>query len=698
VAIVGLSRPGRFGGQIYANLCNFGYTGQIYGVNPHYDTLYDQPCYPSLSALPERPDCAILATPNERLLEVMQEAADLKIPAAVIFASAYSTPIFGQPSLQARLAETAIAHNMVVCGPNCMGFFALRYKFAVSGYQTLSDLPCGNITLISHSGSMWDAFLQNRRGVAFNYAISSGNEMVTTLADYMQFALADPTTRVIALFLETVRAPQIFEAALAEAAERDIPVVALKVGRTERAARLAQAHSGALAGQDKAYDALFAYYGVRRAKSPDEMMNTLELLAAGFRPPTRFISAVLDSGGERSLLVDLAASEGVEFAAISEETTTRLAAVLEPGLDPVNPLDAWGTGNNFEQIYQEALLALDANPATGLTLFAVDLCSVQDFSSSYTQIVLASQAQLQKPLAMLVHLSAAAGEAQLARLRRYGIPVLLDTEIGLRAVRHLLEYGEYQRRRRHLQAEPIRTVPLPEEIAKLRRQLAQATTPLDEIASRQFLQAYGLTLPAQVTAASLSEALQAAETIGYPVVLKTTGGLLHKSDQAGVRLDLRDEVALVEAYQDFEARFGPAVLVQQMVPSGLELLLGLVRDAQFGLMLVLGIGGIYVELLRDSCFLKLPVTPSLVRRGLLNLRGAPLLRGARGRPAADIEAVVEAAMRLAALALDLGDLIAAIDLNPLIALPNGAVVVDALIIPINNEQLLMSNEHLLIDN
>jgi acyl-CoA synthetase (NDP forming) len=275
VAIVGLSRPGRFGGQIYANLRNFGYAGQIYGVNPRYDILYDQPCYPSLSALPGRPDCAILAVPNERLLEVMQEVTGLKIPAVVIFASAYSMPVAGQPSLQVRLAEIAATNNIVVCGPNCMGFFALRSGLAVSGYQTLPNLSCGNVSLMSHSGSMWDAFLQNRRGVAFNYAISCGNEMVTSLADYMQFVLTDPTTRVIGLFLETVRDPQTFEMALAEAAERDIPVVALKVGRTERSAQLAQAHSGALAGQDAAYEALFAYYGVRRVKSPDEMMNTL---------------------------------------------------------------------------------------------------------------------------------------------------------------------------------------------------------------------------------------------------------------------------------------------------------------------------------------------------------------------------------------------------------------------------------------
>ena len=263
----------------------------------------------------------------------------------------------------------------------------------------------------------------------------------------MQFALTDPTTRVIGLFLETVRDPQTFKAALIEAAERDVPIVALKVGRSERGARLAQAHSGALAGADAAYEALFAYYGVRRVKSPDEMMDTLELLATGMRASTRYITAICDSGGERGMLVDLAEAEGVEFAPISETTSAHLADILEPGLDPINPLDAWGTGNEYERIYQECLQTLDADPLTGLNVFAVDLTHASDFSPAYVEVALAVQPHLTHPLTFLVHLSAAAGDTQISRLRRAGIPVLLGTETGLRAIRHVLEYSEYQRQR-----------------------------------------------------------------------------------------------------------------------------------------------------------------------------------------------------------------------------------------------------------
>jgi len=347
VAIVGINQPGKFGGQVYANLKALGYPGAIFGVNPNYDTLYDQPCYPSLQALPESPECAILGVSNARLTAVLQEAADVVIPSAVIFASAHS--------VQEGLANIAHAHHMTVCGPNGMGFIAYGHRLAASGYPVLPSPP-GNIALITHSGSVFDALTQNNRGLCFNYAISPGNEMVTTMADYMHFVMDDPTTRAVALFLETVRDPQGFITALAQAAERDIPIVALKVGRTRHAARLAQAHSGALAGEDAVFDAVFARYGVRRVKSLDEMMDTLELFATGMRPPTRHVAAIFDSGGERSMFVDMAESDEVTFAPIGAPTRARLAAALDPSLEPVNPLDAWGTLNDFDRTYAECLI------------------------------------------------------------------------------------------------------------------------------------------------------------------------------------------------------------------------------------------------------------------------------------------------------------------------------------------------------
>jgi acyl-CoA synthetase (NDP forming) len=681
LAIVGISQPERFGGKLFLNLERFGYPGRIFGVNPRYETLYDRPCFPSLRELPERPDCALLAVPNARLVEALEETAACGIPAAVIFASAYSEPAPGEPSLQQRLTEIARKHDLVVCGPNCMGFVAPGQRLAVSGYDTDPETPAGSVMLISHSGSVWEGLLQNRHGLAFNAIVSAGNEMVTSVAAYMQFALDDESTRAIGIFLETVRDPLTFRAALAEAADRDVPVVVLKTGRSERGARLTRAHSGALAGEDGAYEALFAHYGVRRVTSIDEMMDTLELFASGMRPKNRYVSSLLDSGGQRALLVDLAEAQGVAFAPISDETQKKLAELLEPGLEPINPLDAWGTGNSAEDIYAESLLALDADPSTGLTLFAVDLLPLDDGSAtSYPPLVASVRSQLRNPLAFLVHASATASTRQLDELRAMGFPVLMGTETGLRATRHVLEYSAFQRERA---ASPIAQLeaPRPGDPGALRGQLEASPGPLDEHASKELLRAYGLTPTRERLAAGLEEALRAAGEIGYPVALKTAGGDLHKTERGGVRLGLADAEALAGAYRDFEARLGPRVLVQEMIPPGAELILGLVHDPQFGPLLTLGTGGIFVEVLKDVRMLLLPTTQGAVREALSALRGAALLRGARGRSPADLEAVVRAALGLAALAEDLGDCIAEIDVNPLVALPDRAVVVDALIVP-----------------
>lgn len=243
VAIVGISQPDRFGGKVYRNLQVIGYEGKIYGVNPRYETLYNMPIYPSLSALPEIPDCVILALPNKRLSPVLEEASQLLIPAAVIHANVQGEDENGQPHQDTL---SSLAQDMAICGPNCMGFISYNQNLATSGYPVIPDTPAGNITLISQSGSVWDALMQNNRKIHYNYAISVGGEMVTTVADYMLFVMEDPTTKVITLFLETIRDPKRFLFALSEAAKHDIPIAVLKVGRSERAAHMAQAHSGAL--------------------------------------------------------------------------------------------------------------------------------------------------------------------------------------------------------------------------------------------------------------------------------------------------------------------------------------------------------------------------------------------------------------------------------------------------------------------
>jgi len=680
VAIVGISGPDRFGGILFQNLEAFGYPGQIFGVNPRHETLYGRPCYPSLSDIPETPDCVLLAVPDRGLEAALKEAVACGIPAGVIFGGARSEDE-EDPPLSERLETIAREGGMVLCGPNGMGFVSMAQRLPVTGYWAHRTVRTGGVTLIAHSGSVWDAFLQNDRGLGFNYIVSSGSEALTSAADYMQFSLADPSTRVIGLFLETVRDPETFVLALSEASQRDVPVVVLKTGRSARGAEFARAHSGALAGQDEVYDALFRRYGVSRCSSIDEFMDTLELFASGIRPRLPKVSALHDSGGQRALLVDLADPLAVEFAEINDRTRGKLAAVLEPGLEPVNPLDAWGTGNDADSIYEACLRALDDDPETGLNLVACDLYPTDDAEMFYPKIAEATLGELKNPLVWMVHLSSSTSPLQAAALRELGVPVLMGTETGLRALSHLLAYAKFQKGLSAGWDTQERLIPPPAQLESFRRELQPGSDPLGEHASKRLLAAYGLSITRERLVKSEAEAIAAAEAIGYPLVVKTAGGELHKTEHDGIRLGVRDKHELVRVYGDFAERLGPAALIQEWVPDGPDLLVGLVNDPQFGPMLSLGTGGIFVEVFNDICMLALPTTGEQVRQALAELRGAGLLAGTRGGPVADVEAAVQAALGLAALARDLGDAIAELDINPLRLSDQGAVVLDALIIP-----------------
>lgn len=667
VAIVGISQSDRFGGKVYLNLRDFGYAGQIYGVNPRYDTLYDQPCYSSLTALPQRPDLAVLAVPNDRLLTAVQEAAQCHIPAIFIPGNAHSE----DNQLSQRIAEIARVNNIVVCGPNCMGFHAFGQRLVVSGYVLDPAVQAGNVAFITHSGSVFDALWQNTRGLRFNYLISSGNELTTTAADYLQFVLNDPATYAVGLFIETVRDPQQFVVALELAAERDIPIAVLKVGRTERGAQLALAHSGALAGRDAAFDALCRHYGVQRVRSLDEMLDTLELFAARLRPPTQHIASIHDSGGERGLLMDLAELEGVTFAPLGADTVAKLSALLDPGLAPINPLDAWGTGNDYHRIYRDCLIALDAEPTNGLTAFAVDLYPSDE--SAYVDIALEAKPSVTKPFIFLTNLASSVDSAQANQLRANGIPVLTGTETGVRAIKHLLDYCQWQRNK------GSNTTTLERSAGAIDVSQFLIGSP-NEFVSGEVLQAYGIPVAERLVAQSIDEVLQAGETIGYPIVLKTAEAIAHKTEVKGVHLNLRNANELALAYRDLKNRLGGRVLVQKMVTDGIELLLGLSKDEQFGWMLVIGLGGVFVESFHESRLVLLPCTPDEILTTLLSLRGAELLNGWRNQPPVNIEAVIEAALCLAQLAADWGDQIAAVDINPLIASANGVLAADALVI------------------
>ena len=674
VAVVGASdRPGSVGEQMLRQLLGGGFDGEVYPVNPRYEDLAGRRCLPSIEEIPGPVDLAMLGVPNAALETTLTQAAKAGARSAVIFASGHEDPVPGRPPLIDRLRAIARDGGMAICGGNCMGFVNVERRLRALAFPEREDLEPGGIALLSHSGSVFSAFLRNERGLRCNVAVSAGQEMVTTMADYVTYALTLPSTRVIALFLETARDPARFVAALEDAATRDIPVVALKVGHARAAKELIQAHSGAVAGDEGAYEAVFETYGVHAVRTLDEMADAVELFAADRRARAGGLAAILDSGGERAHLIDVAARERVPFAAISSETTERLEASLDPGLPPVNPLDAWGTGRDHERIFAECIRALAADPAAGAFAFAVDLAG-EDTDPSYTGIALDVLPGLGMPVAVLSNLTTAIAPAAAHSLRDADVPVLEGTATGLAAFRHLFEHRD------HRTLPPLRRPdPVPDDVRERWHARLSDTAPWTEPQAMALLADYGIPVVEEEAAATAEEAVAAAERIGYPVAVKTVEAA-HKSDVDGVRLGLRTAGEVRGAYDDLSARLGPSVVVAAMAPPGIELAMGIVRDLQFGPVVLIAAGGVLLEVAPDRRLALPPLDEPRAARLIDGLAIRPALDGVRGVPPPDVGAVINALVRLSALADDLGDAFDAIDVNPLIVGPGGCLVADALVV------------------
>jgi acetate---CoA ligase (ADP-forming) len=744
VALVGASpRPGSFGQRMIDEVGRSPAGPDIYLVNPRYRQIGERRCRPSLADLPGPVDLVLLGVPDAVLEEQLDLAASRGDAAAVIFGNAHEDPPAGTSvaaaslSLRERLAAIAVAGGMELCGAGCMGFVNVARGLRAIGYVEPDQLPAGPVALVTHSGSVFSALLRSHRAIGFTLAVSSGQELVTTAAAYLEYALGLPETRVLALVLEAMREPGRLRAALASAAARDIPVVLLTVGNSAKGKAMVAAHSGALAARDGGWEALADAYGIHRVGDLAELADTLELFAIGRRArlpaPTRpeapaaatagpsglvrppapakppsepskgdgspdpspskvmdpgihparmgigraervGIATVHDSGLERAHTADLADELGVPFAPLGEPTLARLADVLDPGLQPANPLDIWGTGADAQRQLADALVALADDPAVAAVALAVDLIREFDGDHSYPGAALAAAGRTAKPIAVLTSLASAVDPDAAAGLRQAGIPVLEGMRTGLLALRHLLDHAATA-------AAPLAASPLD----AARRARGAALLAAGQAAGApilSLLREYGIATARSDPAADIDTALAAASAIGYPVVLKTgEPAIAHKTEARGVILGIRDPAELAAAYRDVSARLGPRVLVCETVPPGTELALGIARDADLGPLIVVGAGGVLVELLADRVVALPPVGAEQAARMLGRLRAGRLLAGIRGAPPADTGAVIRAITGLSALAIDLGGELEALDVNPLICSPAGAVAVDALAIP-----------------
>ena len=665
VAAVGAGdRPDSLGWRMATEVLRSPGISRSWFVNPRHRSVLGRPCLPSLADVPDPVDLVLLGVPDRDLVGQVRLAAARGDAGAVVFGSAHGL----------RDELVAAADGLELCGPSCMGFVNVTRGVRALGYLEPEHLPPGPIALVTHSGSVFSALLRSHRRLEYSLVVSSGQELVTTTADYLAHALQQEETRVVGLVQETLRDVPGLRAALAEAADRDIPVVALTVGSSRRGQVLVGAHSGALAGSDAAWEALAAAYGVHRCDDLGELADSLETFAIGRRVRPRArphgIATVHDSGAERVLVADVAERLGVPFADLSGATTARLAALLDPGLEPDNPLDVWGGGSRTEDLFTDCLTALADDDAVDVVALAVDLVPEYDGDFAFPRALARLSAHTDKPVVVLSNLSSAIDRPVAADLRQQGIPVLEGTRSGLRALGHLL--ADAGPARRPVAASPVQHDRRDRWRARLR---AGDADPLALVAD------YGIPVAPFVTVRDAGAAVRAAAELGHPVVLKTADpSVTHKVDVDGVRLALADASAVAEAYADLAARLGRCVTVQRQVPPGVEIALGVHRDPLVGTLVVVGAGGTLVELLDQRAVALPPVDEAVARRLLDSLKVTRLLTGHRGRPPVGVQGVVDAVVAMSRLAEELGGAVEAVDVNPLVVHPGGAVAVDALVL------------------
>ena len=585
---------------------------------------------------------------------------------------------------------------MVVCGPNCLGIVNTRASAMIHSFTGLPVRP-GDIALVSQSGAMAFASILSPacdRGVGFGLAVSSGNEAVVDTVDYVRHFVRDPDIRVIASLLEGLQPGRgrAFLDVAREAADAGKPILVCKVGRSETGARQVVSHTGSMTGSDAVHDAAFAQGGVIRVPDPDDLFEIASVLSRCPEARGEGIAVLSTSGGLGVVLADKCGIDGLSLPPLSPDTAQRLAKgdlFLVVG-DLGNPLDIRGQGSEH---LPELLDLFIRDDRYHLLVVALGLPCTGERATHIARDVIDVAGKTDKPLIVLWMGSRLDPEGRPSEhdgfrmLEQSRVPIFSAPDTCYRALRALVEYGRFRRRAASVAANPVRLGTGIDEPGA-RAMLGEAHGTLDEVDARRLLACYGIPGPREALVADADAAVRAAATIGYPVVVKAVSAdLPHKSETGAVKLGIADERSLREACArivESVGRHSPdarvrGLLVQQMIGGGREMVVAATRDAQFGPVVSCGLGGVFVEILRDVQRRVPPLSADDAREMIAKLAGAATLGAFRGGPAIDLDAVVNVIRRVGQLALDLEDRIAEVEINPLIVTPTGAIAVDAVV-------------------
>lgn len=687
VAVVGASPDRRKpGGIVLANLRSGGFTGAVYPVNPKYRELGGWSCYPDITSVPGPVDLVIISVKTPLVMPVLEECAAKGIKAAVVFTSGFGEVGEAGLMLQHQVKEAAARFGMRLLGPNSMGFINHLHQLHadfVYGYTPppWSRETDAGIALISQSGGVGCSMLTACAdfGLGVSIYVCTGNEAATGFADYLAYFAGHPGVKMIAAYLEGVRDGEKLSQAADLALAAGKPVVILKTGGHEASARAARSHTGSLAGSAAVYRAFFRQKGVIQVQNISEMTAALSLLAAGRRPGGEKVAILASSGGHAVVAADKCAEAGLEVVHLNGETRRRMAEYLPSYAGTANPVDFTGIDIVRPGLFRQCASITASDPGVDALILSHWLSQEVDSLGQLQGLA----ADTVKPLALAGTVPGRVPSDVLPGLLKSGVAFLGEMETGARALAGVARYEKTVGGPRRV----LLAGESPPELLRLFRSLKRGSL-LGEREVKELLGVYGIPTVPERAAATAEEAVAAAGEMGYPVVLKIDApDIAHKTEVNGVRLNLTGPAEVRRAFTAVTGevrrrRPGAAVrgvLVQKMLQGGLEVLVGLSRDPVFGLTLTCGLGGIWVEVMRDTSLRLLPLAEEDIREMIRELKAYPLLAGARGRAAADIEALVKVIGGVARLGNDWPEL-AELDINPLYLLPEGqgAWAVDAM--------------------
>ena len=688
VAVVGASEKSGFGGDTCRNILeNQADTSHVYPVNPKKETVFGKKCYPTLADLPEEIDLVILRTSQKTIVDFLKQAKAKGAGAAVVYASGYSEVGTAEgKAFEKELVDAAKALDMVVMGPNCAGY--INFGDDIFSFAFIGDYKGkkGNIGFVSQSGQFCIDMMKSAE-MKYSFAISAGNSAMVQMEDYLNFLIDDSNTKVIALYLEGVKNPHKFEACLQKAMEKKKPVVILKAGRSPKGQATAASHTGSMAGSDKTYDAVFEKFGVIRADDMQDLRSTASLLATlRVLPKKPAFSAMCLSGGETAVSADTGFLHGIEYPDFSEVTLKKLNDMLPDFATPRNPLDMTAALCYDADAFASGITTVMSDPSIEMGLVGLTISDKVTVSNDimFEGIRRAFEQIPDKPLAVMSFMEAARNKELVERFQNAGIPVLPTTKYGFRALQHLQDFISHDTIKREAR------LAIPEAHSA-------NTRALSEYESKKLLADNGVPVDLGYIAKTKAEVKEYAEKIGYPLVMKVeSNDILHKSDVGGVMLNIKSLEQAEEAYDKIlanAAQHAPnakinGILMQKMLKAGTEMIIGLNSDPQFGPMLLVGMGGVFVEVFKDAALYPVPLNHDEALHMLQSLKSFKLLNGYRGNPPADIEALTDMMVKISDFAYRKKDTLKELDMNPLFVYPKGegVAIADALAVMYEEEK------------